>query len=622
MREWLRNIEAMPKRISTIGILSGSARLGRTFWPEIKTQRWRLLLSIGIVCAAIVFQVLEPWPLKFIYDHIFRVQRGGMNLRLLGNLSSGAVLGWSVIAIVVIAGLGALTEYAGMAVLNMAAARILAGIRARLFLHLIHLPVAFHERHRTGDLITRVTFDIDRLRDVLVTAVLPFVTTLFTLLAMLSVMFWMNWQLALLATTAFPLFALSVRCMTARIREATRTQRAREGAIAATTGEAMGSIRVVQAFSLQDFFFRTFSTANRTSLHEGAKAQQLTAGLERTAQLLIASSTAIVLWSGAHLVLDHRLTPGDLIVFVSYLRSAFRPIRQLAKYVGQMAKALASGDRVLNLLHTQSEIRDRADAVDVERMKGRICFENVSFAYEPGRLVLRNLCFEVTPGQRIAIVGPSGSGKSTLVSLLLRFHDVTEGRIVIDGRDIRDYKLAALRNHITMVPQDSVLFVASVRENIALGAPGAGMDKVVKAACQANAHDFILDLPEQYETVVGERGATLSGGQRQRIAIARAAVRDAGIVILDEPASGLDQRNELEVSGALERLTQGRTTFLISHNLAAAQNAGLILYLEDGEIVERGTHAQLMARNGRYAAMYKSQPAAEFNHEGLYASIG
>jgi ATP-binding cassette subfamily B protein len=611
----------MPERISAIGILSGSARLVRAFWPEIKTQRWRLLLSMAIVCSAVVFQVLEPWPLKFIYDHIFRAHRSRMSLPLLSALSSQAVLGWSVIAIVVIAALAALTEYAGMALLNLAAARILAGVRARLFLHLIHLPVAFHERYRTGDLTARVTFDIDRLRDVLVTAVLPFVTTLFTLLAMLGVMFWMDWHLALLAVAVFPLFAFSVKRMTARIKEATRTQRTREGAVAATTGEAMGSIRVVQAFSLQDFFFRAFTSANRASLREGARAQQLTAGLERTARVLIASSTAVVLWSGARLVLEHKLTPGDLIVFVNYLRAAFRPIRQLAKYVGQMAKALASGDRVLNLLHTEPEIRDRADAVDVEAIEGRIRFENVSFAYQPGRPVLRNLQFEVAPGQRIAIVGPSGSGKSTLVSLLLRFHDVTEGRIVIDGRDIRDYKLAALRGHISVVPQDSVLFVASVRENIALGAPGVGREEVVEAACQANAHDFILEMPNQYDTVVGERGSTLSGGQRQRIAIARAAVRKAGIVILDEPSNGLDQRNELEVTEALERLTEGRTTFLISHNLRAARNAGLILYLRDGEIVERGTHAQLMALNGHYAAMYKSQPAPDFHDEGLYASI-
>ena len=611
----------MPTRISAIGILSGAARLVRAFWPEIKTQRWRLLLSAAIVCTAVVFQVLEPWPLKFIYDHIFRGHRGQVTLPVLGTLNPHAVIGWSVIAIVVIAGLGALTEYWGMAVLNLAAARILAGVRARLFLHLIHLPVAFHERHRTGDLITRVTFDIDRLRDVLVTAVLPFLTTLFTLLAMLAVMFWMDWHLALLAVAVFPLFGFSVKRMTTRIKEATRTQRAREGAIAATTGEAMGAIRLVQAFSLQDFFFRTFSSANRASLNEGARAQQLTAGLERTARVLIASSTALVLWSGAHLVLDHKLTPGDLIVFVNYLRAAFRPIRQLAKYVGQMAKALASGDRVLNLLHTESEIRDRADAVDAGTLEGRIGFENVSFAYEPGRPALRNVWFEAAPGQRVAIVGPSGGGKSTLVSLLLRFHDVSEGRIVVDGRDIRDYKIAALRGQISTVPQDSVLFVASVRENIALGSPGAGMDEVVEAACQANAHDFVLDLPNQYETVVGERGATLSGGQRQRIAIARAAIRRASIVILDEPASGLDQRNELEVTEALDRLTEGRTTFLISHNLRAAQNADVILYLQDGEIVERGTHAQLMALNGYYAAMYQSQPAPDFKNEGLYASI-
>jgi ATP-binding cassette subfamily B protein len=611
----------MAKHITARGILSGSLRLVRSFWPEIKTQRWRLAASTLIVCFAVVFQVLEPWPIKFIYDHLFRGHHGPVTVPVLGVLNSQGVLGWSVLSMIVISVLAAVTEYSGMVLLNLAAARILTAVRARLFRHVINLPVSFHERHRTGDLITRVTFDIDRLRDVLVTAVLPFVTTLFTLVAMLSVMFWMDWHLALLAVAAFPLFAYSVKRLTARIKEATRTQRAREGAIAATTGEALGSIRVVQAFSLQEFFFGIFSTANRASLHEGARAQQLSSGLERTAQVLVATSTAAVLWSGAHLVLSHKLTPGDLIVFVSYLRSAFRPIRQLAKYVGQMAKALASGDRVLNLLHTEAEIRDRADALDAGTLEGRIRFDNVSFAYEPGKHVLRNLRFEVAPGERIAIVGPSGGGKSTLVSLLLRFHDPTEGRILVDGRDVRQYKLESLRGQISTVPQDSVLFVTSVRDNIALASPGAGMDEVIEAACLANAHDFILDLPRQYDTVVGERGATLSGGQRQRIAIARAAIRRAGIVILDEPASGLDQRNEREVSEALERITEGRTTFLISHNLRAARSAGTILYLLNGEIIERGTHAELMALNGHYAAMYRSQPAPELEGEALYAEI-
>jgi ATP-binding cassette subfamily B protein len=254
-------------------------------------------------------------------------------------------------------------------------------------------------------------------------------------------------------------------------------------------------------------------------------------------------------------------------------------------------------------------------------LEGRIRFENVSFAYEPGRPVLRNLNFTIAPGERVAVVGPSGAGKSTLVSLLLRFHDVTEGCITIDDRDIRDYKLAGLRSQISTVPQDSVLFVTSVRENIALGSPAAAPDEVIEAACLANAHHFILDLPNQYETVVGERGATLSGGQRQRIAIARAAIRKASIVILDEPASGLDQRNEREVTEALEHLTEGRTTFLISHNLRAARTAELVLYLENGEIVERGTHAELMALEGRYATMYQSQPALGSKGKDLYASI-
>jgi ATP-binding cassette subfamily B protein len=606
---------------STRGILSGSVRLVCAFRPEITAQRWRLLWAAAIVASAVVFQVLEPWPLKFIFDRIFRTHQTHLSLPLVGVVSAQRGLAWAAIGLVAVAIMAAVAEYAGTALMSLAAARILAGVRARLFLHLVHLPVSFHERHRTGDLITRVTFDIDRLRDILVTAVLPFLTTLFTLLAMLCVMFWMEWRLALLGFAALPLFALSVRRLTARIKEATRVQRAREGAVAGTTAEAMGAIRVVHAFSLQDFFYRSLAHANRASLHEGARAQQLSAGLERTAQVLAAASAAAVLWFGVQMVLTGRLTPGDLIVFTNYLRTAFRPIRQLAKYLGQMAKALASGERVLHLLRAESEIRDREGAIDPGVLQGRVCFDDVSFGYGPGRRVLRNVRFEVAPGERVAVVGPSGGGKSTLVSLLLRFYDVSAGRITLDGRDIRDYKLDALRAQITAVTQDSVLFVTSIQENIALGAPGAGPPEVMQAACLARAHEFILNLPEQYDTVVGERGATLSGGQRQRIAIARAAIRKAGIVILDEPTSGLDQHNEQEVTAALERVTEGRTTFLISHNLRAAQNAGLILYVEDGQIAERGTHAELIALGGRYAAMYRSQTAPEAKENEQYASI-
>jgi ATP-binding cassette subfamily B protein len=306
-------------------------------------------------------------------------------------------------------------------------------------------------------------------------------------------------------------------------------------------------------------------------------------------------------------VLTHKLTPGELIVFATYVRTAFKPIRQLAKYLGQIAKAIASGDRVLNVMHTESTVRNRPGAIWARSLKGSVQFDGVSFEYEPGAPALHDLRFFVAPGERVAVVGPSGSGKSTLANLLLRFQDPTRGRILIDSRDARNYTLESLRSQIAFVPQDSVLFSGTIRENIGFGSIGAPEEHVMVAARLANVHDFATLMPASYETFVTERGASLSGGQRQRIAIARAALRDARIVVLDEPTTGLDDRNAQHVMEALDRVTEGRTTFLITHDLRAARNADVIFFLQNGRIVESGNHGQLMAVDGLYAEMYRGQ---------------
>jgi ATP-binding cassette, subfamily B, bacterial len=377
--------------------------------------------------------------------------------------------------------------------------------------------------------------------------------------------------------------------------------------MAATAAEAIGAIKVVQALSLQSMLEKTFAKQNQKSLNESAQAQKLRAGQERTVEVLVAIATAFVLWRGVQLVMEGSVTPGDLLVFITYLKVAFKPMRQLAKYIGQIAKAIASGERVVDLLEIVPEVRDSKWAYNAHSFQGMVEFRGVSFAYENQLNTLNDISLSVLPGKKVALVGASGGGKSTLASLLLRLYDPIEGQVLIDGHDIREYTLDSLRKQISIVLQDSILFATTIRDNIAYGCVEATEEQIIAAARLANAHDFIMKLPQGYDTVVGERGATLSGGQRQRIAIARAAVRNSAIVILDEPTTGLDKKNEAEVDRALTRLIRGKTAFWISHNLRATQTADLILYIEGGRVLEQGTHHQLMKLGGHYAALYSLQ---------------
>jgi ATP-binding cassette subfamily B protein len=396
------------------------------------------------------------------------------------------------------------------------------------------------------------------------------------------------------------------------ITAVSRDQRKREGAMASTASESIGAIKIVQALSLEDVFSRSFSGQNAKSLKEGVRAKRLAARLERSADLLIAVSTALVLWLGARLVISGSLTTGELVVFITYLKNAFKPVRDFAKYTGRLARATAAGERVIDVLEEEPEIRDLPDARPAPPFRGRVRFEEVAFDYEPGSRALDGMDFEVEPGGRVALVGPSGNGKSTIANLLLRLYDPQEGRVMVDGRDVREYTLESLRSQVSVVLQDSFLFAASVRENIVFGAGREVSDEEIEAAARlANAHAFICAMPEGYDTVLSERGSSLSGGQRQRIAIARAAIREAPILVLDEPTTGLDEENEQQVNDALEKLSEGRTTFVITHDLRFAARSDEVLYIENGRVAERGPHAGLLRAGGRYAALYRLQTVAD-----------
>ncbi len=598
-------------------VFPGMARILRRFYPQIQQQKSLIITSFIALIAEIFLHLLEPWPLKLIFDYIlvpnFKSQIS--ELPLLNGLSPFNLVTVFALALVVIAALRAFAAYFSVYGMALAASNILTEVRAELYSHIQHLSLSFHHKIKSGDLITRVTSDIAKLREVTVMALLPLIANSLTIIGMIIIMFWLHWELAIIAIAIFPLFIVATARLTKQIRGVVKSQRQREGLLADATAESIGAIKVVQALSLQGMLEDSFANQNRQSLKESAEAQKLSAGLERMVELLVGVATALVLWRGVHLVMGSHITPGDLLVFVNYFRIAFKPMRLLAKYVGQIAKATASGDRILDVLDTVPDIQDNRWSKEAPRFQGQVQFKGVSFSYNAEQSILKNITFEALPGQRVALVGASGGGKSTLTSLLLRLYDPTTGGIFIDGHDLREYKIQSLRRQISVVLQDSVLFAASIRDNIAYGDLSASDQDIEQAARLANAHDFILKLPEGYNTILGERGATLSGGQRQRIAIARAAVRQSPIVILDEPTTGLDQENEHAVNEALDRLTQERTTFTVSHNLKAVQNADLIVYIEGGEVLEKGTHEQLMYQGGRYAAMYALQSVLGDNYD-------
>ena len=573
----------------------------RYFWPYTRRYRGLMAGSLLAIVAEVFLRLLEPWMLALVLDYVVIPPKGGApTLPVISSLDPMTLLFWACVGLVLAVGLRALSVYASTVGFALIGNRVLTEVRADLYRHLHSLSLSYHNKARKGDLTVRVIGDIGLLKDVVVTAVLPLLGNLFILVGMVGVLFWLNWQLALLSMVTVPLFWLSTLSITEKIHKVSGDQRRREGSMASSASEALGAMQIVQALSLERSFLDSFSGHNKKSLKQGVKGTKLAARLERTVDLLVAVSTALVMYFGARLVLSGELTAGALVVFLTYLKNALKPVRDFAKYTGRLAKAVAAGERVLDVFQQQPDIQDTPEAVTAPPLRGEVRFESVRFAYEPNHPVLRGVAFEAMPGQRIAIVGGSGNGKSTLANLILRLYDPQAGRILVDGRDIRDYTLESYRAQIGVVLQDTLLFAATVRDNIGYGAAGATPEDIEAAARLANAHDFILELPEGYDTVLGERGVTLSGGQRQRISIARTAIRNAPILILDEPTTGLDGENAGLVSDALIRLAQGRTTFLITHDLRQVATADQILYVEGGDVVERGTHAELLGAGGRY----------------------
>jgi ATP-binding cassette, subfamily B, bacterial len=586
--------------------IPGLFRITRYFWPYARQYRALMTGSLAALFGEVGLRLMEPWPLKLVFDRLLGTGKGN-RLKFLPDfheLSPTALLTYSAIAVVVITGLRALASYWQVVGFAQIANRVLRKVRAQLYRHMQYLSLSFHTKARTGDLVIRCINDVVMLQDVAVTALLPSLAKGLVVAGLIGLMFFLNWKLALIALLVFPLFWLRTFTLSRQMRELAHKQRRQEGAMAATAAESITGIKTIQALSLEEMFAETFSSASEKSFKQDVKGKRLAAILERTVDVIIAVATALVLWFGTRSVLRLEMSGGDLLVFLAYLKSAYRPVQDFAKYTSRIAKASAAGERVIDLLNRVPDVCDLPGAQQAPSLSGSIEFQNVSFHYEPEKQVLRDVRVKIEPGETVVIMGASGSGKSTLASLILRLYDPTSGQILIDGHELREFTIDSLRSQISVVLQDNLLFATTVYDNIRCASPRASADEVYEAARVANAHEFIKALPQGYETVVGERGVTLSHGQRQRIAIARAAIRKASILILDEPTTGLDKPNEEAVLKALAALQAGRTTLFITHDPRQAAHASRILYLEGGEVVENGTHEELLERGGNYASMW------------------
>lgn len=576
------------------------------FRPYMRGEGLVLTGGMTALIAATAMKLLEPWPLKFVVDSVLRVGT---------PTDATTVIALCAGALVVITALRAVFQFIATTVFSLVGGRVLTRVRSDLFAHVQRLSADFHEKSRAGDITLRLVGDVGMLKDTAVTATLPLLGNVLVLAGMIGVMLWLDWRLALVALVPLPLLWLATRRVSARIGRASRAQRKREGAIAATAGEALAGMRAIQALGLEGAVSRMFSGANERSLTDGVRSGRLSAALERMVDAMVGLATAAILWFGAHAVISGRLTPGELLVFLTYLKNTFRPVREYAKYSGRLAKATAAGERVFDLLDQVPTVRNREGAVAAPAFKGEIAFHDVQFGYGEAR-VLSGLDLTIPAGQRVAVTGPSGIGKSTLLTLLLRLRDPSSGAITVDGTDIGAVTLASLRSQISFVAQEPLLFSTTIAENIALGAGEVTRAEIEAAARLADAHGFIASLPDGYDTVVSERGANFSAGQRQRLAIARAALRQSPILMMDEPTAGLDSASEDAVADAIDALAEGRTTLLVTHNLSLAARMDRIILLHDGKLAEDGTHADLLARGGKYAALWRLQQGGGLRDAG------
>ena len=559
------------------------------------------------LCAAICTVIAAggtaylPWIIKDMVDQVLKEKNTDM-------------LNWIVVSIIVVFIIRGIAFYGQSYLMNYVGQRVIIDIRKAVFEKLQRLSLSFYDKNKTGTIMSYVTNDVNALQAAMVENVVEMVTESVILIASIVMMIYLDWRLFLVTFSTFPVVLLFIDQFGKRIRKSGSRIQEATADITSVLQETVSSARVIKSFVREEYEINRFDQENIKNFRANMKYAQLSATLTPTIEFVAAVGVTIILWYGGNSVIEGTITAGSLVAFLTYAVNISNPIKRLSRVIGNIQKALAAAQRVFDVLDLPETIHNAPDAKALPMVKGNVRFNNVSFSYNPGEQVLNNVSFDVKPGEMIAFVGPSGAGKSTVASLLPRFYDVTDGSITIDGEDIRRVTLQSLREQVGIVPQETVLFNGSVYDNILYGRLNATKEEVEAAAKAANAHNFITELPQGYQTMLGDRGVNISGGQRQRISIARAILKNPQILILDEATSALDTESERVVQEALDRLMVGRTSFVIAHRLSTIKNADKIMVLKKGCLVEQGTHDELMAQNGLYAHLYTIQYRSKETH--------